>query len=449
MIRNFCRLLARLGRRKDGNVAMMFALLAIPMVGSIGLAVDFGQILTARNKAQVAADAAALQAGGVALELISTGDGSDAATAAALAEGKRRGSLLFSANASQLGIRDAAASIVVTRDGQNITSRVEFQISRKNFIAGMFGRDDYTASGTAVSAQSLPTYSDVHIAVDISQSMGIAATKSEMLRLFNAKVNLANGGTKQTSCVFGCHAVDSGDAESYSDVAARLGIRLRIDVLRDATLKLVETAREDSQSFPIYRIAIYAMGMTQSYTSGSLLTLHALSGNFSTLATAASLISLGPSKGNRFSDSYQNETVAELNGDLTASGDGSSQAKAKKYVILITDGVRDVQKGGSGCVQASNRCVSALEQASCTAMKAKGITIGVLYTTYLPPDPIAAGTNFYKTQVVDTGVAAKIQPALKNCASPGWFFEASDASAINVALDKMFKQTRDEPALTQ
>lgn len=433
---------------RNGNVATLFALMALPMIGTIGLAVDFGQILSARNKAQVAADAAVLQAGGVAHDLIRSSDGSASAISAASEEGKRRGMLLFEANAMQLGIPGASATVSVEKHGQTLSSRVQFSVESSNSIAKMFGFDRFRAAGTSVSSQTLPIYSDVHIAVDVSQSMGIAASQGEMLRLFNARVKLKNGNTQQTSCVFGCHALESNDhAESYSDVAARLGIRLRIDVLRDATRKLVETARLESRSDPIYRIALYAMGMNPAYNKGDLNTLHALSVDFTSLSQAAGNISLGLSTGNGASDSYQNETVAKLDKSLLASGNGSSRVEAKKYVIIITDGVRDVQSG-TGCLQTGNRCVSALEQTACSAMKNKGITVGVLYTTYLPPRPFI-GTDWYTIQVLNTGVAAKVQPALKDCASPGWFYEASDADAIDKALERMFRQTRAEPMLTQ
>ncbi len=439
---------ARIWRRKDGNVAMIFAVMALPMLGGVGLAVDFGSILSARNKAQVAADAAALQAGGVARDLIRSGDGSAASVAAAIAQGERRGRLLFDANAAQLGLTDYEATVKVTRSGQTLSSRASFKVHRATYLAPLFGMDSFEASDASVSSVVLPTYSEVYVAVDVSQSMGIAATTEEMSRLFYAKVKLKNGKLEQTSCVFGCHAKENSDhTETYSDVAAREGIRLRIDVLRDATVDLVETARRESHSDPLYRIGLFAMGMSANYSTGALITLHDLSGDFDSLAAAARKITLGPSKGNPYSDSYQNETVAQLNQRLTAAGDGTSPEQPKKYVIIITDGVRDVQKG-SGCVQTGNRCVSALEQASCSAMKAKGITVGVLYTTYLPPRPYT-GTDWYAVQVVNTGVAAKVPTALKNCASPGWYYEASQADAIDAALQRMFAQTRAEPMLTQ
>jgi Flp pilus assembly protein TadG len=61
--RRFAR---RLRREKSGNVAMIFALLVIPLTGAIGLAIDMGRIYHVAMHTQGALDAAALAAGRVA-----------------------------------------------------------------------------------------------------------------------------------------------------------------------------------------------------------------------------------------------------------------------------------------------------------------------------------------------------------------------------------------------
>jgi Flp pilus assembly protein TadG len=59
-----CPMLARRFRRAtSGNVAMMFALVAVPLTGAIGLAVDMGRIYHVALDTQGALDAAALAAG--------------------------------------------------------------------------------------------------------------------------------------------------------------------------------------------------------------------------------------------------------------------------------------------------------------------------------------------------------------------------------------------------
>src|SRR2546423_5652146 len=76
-------LLQRLRRDQSGNVAMLFALLVIPLVAMMGLAVDFGRVYSVTSHTQVALDAAALAAGRAAQ--LSPGDPVTPASAAASA----------------------------------------------------------------------------------------------------------------------------------------------------------------------------------------------------------------------------------------------------------------------------------------------------------------------------------------------------------------------------
>lgn len=436
-----------IARDRRGNVAVIFGLTLLPMMGAVGLAIDFGNVMVARTQAQTAADAAALQASGVARDLVKNGDGSAAATTAAITEAKTRATALFRAHAQQEHIPNAAVNVTVVRVGQELRATADFSVQTPNSFGKLFGQPTFKASGSVSSSATLPAYSDVYVALDISQSMGIASTQAGMNTLYTARAKKTDGSTVQTSCVFGCHTVESGMAESNQAVAKRYGVQLRIDVLRDATTKMITTAQSDSDQALIYRLALYTMGMTAAYTGPQLKQLAALSNNFTALSAAAATIDLGPSPGNGYSDSYLNENMASLAAIVPTSSDGTSQTNSKKYAFIITDGVRDIQSA-SQCVQTGNRCVSALSQTSCDDMKNRGITVGVLYTTYSPINPIAAGTNWYQVQVVNTGVAAASPPALKGCASPGWYFEASDATGIDKALQTMFAQTTYAPSLT-
>jgi Flp pilus assembly protein TadG len=47
----------------QGNIAMLFGLLCIPLVAMIGLAVDFGRVYSVTSRTQAALDAAALATG--------------------------------------------------------------------------------------------------------------------------------------------------------------------------------------------------------------------------------------------------------------------------------------------------------------------------------------------------------------------------------------------------
>jgi Flp pilus assembly protein TadG len=60
---SFAALTRRFGEDKRGSVAIMFGLMVVPCVMSVGLAVDVGRIIAVKNSAQNATDSAALSAG--------------------------------------------------------------------------------------------------------------------------------------------------------------------------------------------------------------------------------------------------------------------------------------------------------------------------------------------------------------------------------------------------
>jgi Flp pilus assembly protein TadG len=112
-------MLRRLQRNRSGNVAMMFALLVIPIVAAIGLAIDMGRIYHIGMHTQGALDAAALAAGRVAqIEKIDTLTKANKAASAYFDQAKPTDIVLskieFSPNAQQTEFTVTATSWVRT-----------------------------------------------------------------------------------------------------------------------------------------------------------------------------------------------------------------------------------------------------------------------------------------------------------------------------------------------
>lgn len=465
---------ARFVADRRGAVALMFGLMILPLFAAIGLAIDFGNIMTSRTKAQTAADAAALQASGIARDLIKNGAGSDALTAAALAEAKQRGEALFRAHADQSGLKGYTLKLTIKREGQSLNTTAAFTVQTDTFVGKVFSRDSFTATGTASATSTLPTYSDVYLALDVSASMGIAASRADMIKLWNAPAALVTVPvkTEPTQCVFACHVAEEAVTEphkskhvkravSNSVVAKQNGVVLRIDVLRDAVKAMIAEAQKDADSQPIYQLALYTLGGSLDGSSWLLNKLAPLTNNFTSLNTAATTIDIQTTTSNpQKQRSYINEQLNSMAGDITKSSDGSAKDKSKKYVFLITDGARDVPSSFGSCTtpSGSGRCVNGINPSYCKALKDKGITVGVLYTTYIPvtEDPAKPNSKLeywyelelVKTKYAGTPVADLLAPKLQECASPGWFFEASDATGIKAAMKAMFEQTTHAPALT-
>lgn len=80
------------------------------------------------------------------------------------------------------------------------------------------------------------------------------------------------------------------------------------------------------------------------------------------------------------------DALSKLNDKPTTSGNGSSPSSPKKFVFLVTDGVQvGIHVGWTppaGFAVAWGN-TSAMSPPACDALKANGITIAVLYTTYV------------------------------------------------------------------
>ena len=417
----------------------MFGLMLLPMLGAVGLAIDFGNIMVVRSQAQTAADAAALQASGVARDLIKAADGGDVTTKAAIKDAEERATKLFNAHADQSKIKIYTVDVDVARNNQALTATVDFTVETPNFIGKVFGRDKFTAVGSATAKSSLPNYVDVYMLMDVSQSMGLAATIPEAVKLFDI-----------TGCVFGCHVKRAGDAIPLDQVARNNSIRLRIDVLRDAVTKMITDAENDSSGDSVYRFGLYTMSLDAALSTHSLNEISKLTGNFNKLKNAAKAIDLSANNDkDGLGDSHINNQLDALKSKVSNSGDGSSQGKSKVYVFLVTDGLRDYRINGPR----NEHITGPIDAAKCDQYKASsaGITMGVLYTTYLPiyenpryPNGKEEGNYISLVKPHKDTIAT----ALRSCASTGWFFEASDDAGISAAIEVMFGQTSAAPSLT-
>ncbi|NEU14999.1 hypothetical protein G3T14_23430 [Methylobacterium sp. BTF04] len=441
-------------RSSDGNIAILFSLLSVPLIGIAGLCIDYGQILVARHSAQTGADAAALYASGVAKNLIQNSDGSTASVAAAQAEAQTRGMDLFNAHIAKTVSSSVSGSLLVTKNGQRIDSIASYNISTLTYFGRLFGLTNFTASVIAKSSASMPPYTNLYMALDVSQSMGLASTSDGAKSLFGIVASMermAGNKGSNVGCVFGCHVIQNGSyiPISYQQVAINANIPLRIDVLRNAVITTINTAKMDSSVLGTsnYKIALYAMGLASSNsTTWSLTQISPLTSNWPTLSTAASNITLGPNNGGGTGDSFLSEPLSSLRGQIPAGGDGNTQNQARTFLFIITDGLRDVK---GSCT--SGHCTAAFDPASCTSFKNANITVAVIYTTYLPilANPTNGSTSLDGNYVdLVKPYASSIAPNLKSCASPGWYVEASDGPAIDKALADMFAQTAQQPALT-
>ena len=155
-----------------------------------------------------------------------------------------------------------------------------------------------------------------------------------------------------------------------------------------------------------------------------------------------------PSQGwNDDRDTDYDASIPQLAATIPVSGTGLTSTDPQRVVFLVTDGVEDTNLAtsndilpGASSFPDSSRLIQAFNADLCTSMKNRGIKVAVIYTTYV------AVPGWYWGHV--SPFAADINPSLKACATPGYFFEVSPTQGISEAMDKLFRKVVDEARIT-
>jgi len=244
-------------------------------------------------------------------------------------------------------------------------------------------------------------------------------------------------------CVFGCH-VAQGTSISMEQVAHNNNITLRIDVARAAIANMAQVAQANAVVSNI-QFAVYQM--QQDPSTGSLLNqvypASGLTSDYAALGTAMGpnsyVLDLGNNTSGGIGDSNQSASLAQFAQNMTAQGDGSSAASPLNYVFVVTDGAIDTP---GACTD--GHCTQVIPSTACDAIKTKGATVGVIYTTYI---------NIYAkndpNQGLDNRFSALVQPFLgmipgnlKSCSSgAGWYYEATDDTQLLNDMNQLFQST--------
>jgi hypothetical protein len=412
---------ARFPASRQGNVSTIFAIAVVPLVGAMGGAIDYGNYYRARTSAAAAADAATLAAVGY------SGFATDVASA------KSTGLSVFSAQLSTSGkIKVDSTNLEVEDEGLSRKATLTYAGTFKPSFIGVLGITAIPFSGNSVASVGKAPFMDFYVLLDNSPSMGLGATTSDINKL------MANTPDK---CAFACH--DTGSKNDYYSISQKVGATLRVDVVRSATQKLIDSAIEQQGANSNYRIAIYTYGASASALK---LTKNApLQSNLPNAKSQAASIKLMSvnTKNIDYMYSPHASMLDQISDEIPAPGDGSTQAKAQKILFYVSDGVTDANQP-VGCAKplVGNRCQMPLDPAQCSEMKSRGIKVAVLYTTYLP----LPTNGWYKTRI--SPWQSQISGKMQECASPGLFFEVSPSQGIEEAMVALFKRATASAHLT-
>ena len=156
--------------------------------------------------------------------------------------------------------------------------------------------------------------------------------------------------------------------------------------------------------------------------------------------------------GNGDMDTYLDTDLAQMNTTMGPPGDGAPGDTPQEVLFIVTDGLNDMTP---------TRTYSPMDwsNANCAAIKARGIRIAVLYTTYEP-----LNESWYLTKVVPalaafTGLPPDLPAgtpvgsdpmalAAQQCATSGLYYQVSTDGDISAAMQALFQKVVSTARLT-
>jgi Flp pilus assembly protein TadG len=459
----------RLLRDRKANVAVMFAIIMVPCIYLLGMALDYTQALRKQSQLNAATDAAAIAA--IRPAMLTQPDSVAQATALAV----------FSATANSLpGLTGIPSpTITITDAGLGRTITVSYNANSINNFPILLGSPAWPIRGSSTAKASSAPNLNFYLVLDDSPSMAIGATQTDINNLITAT---AHQPSPSASCGFACHEthpnLDSGASASSVDnltIARNNSITLRIDLVVNAVKQLMVSWSACPQSVAGGVMQCMSALNNTTYKAG----LYTFDTNLNTLQalTTPSVAGLSANNIQLFTVDHQNCVVSgscttdygtNIEGALTSinaimpnPGLGSNTAgdAPGEVVFLVTDGVDDmIISSSSACnpsatlqaVGSQYRCQQPLNPAICTTIKNRGIRIAILYTEYLqlPTDSWYTGhIAQFNNPSSSTG---QIALNLQSCASPGLFADVQTGGDISAALTNLFiKVASSTASLTQ
>lgn len=154
----------RLLRSRSGNVAMIFALCAIPMVTAVGAGIEWSRITSAKAKLDRATDAAALFAKKMQMENRNLG------AAAAKAEGALGGQKSFVENSGELTQVANNAAVAISWDTDE-SARAFGSADAKLMFGGLLGMGTVRINSLAVASSGSDSFYEIAMVLDNTASM--------------------------------------------------------------------------------------------------------------------------------------------------------------------------------------------------------------------------------------------------------------------------------------
>jgi Flp pilus assembly protein TadG len=399
-------------RDLNGSVAMIFAM-ALPVIAvGAGAAVDYSAVSGARSSLQSSSDSAALAAARVYL---TNGGNKTAAEAAGLAAMKANFEITNAGKATL-----AASSVVMTVNEPptfTATSSASVKNSFSSYFSGSASNISVEAvaqirakGGSSPTLEEVPT--DLIIAMDVSGSMGLAASLADRNKMYAAvgAENAKYGAPAESkTCAFACHGQNWGPSSPKTplEIARDNNVTLRFDVEKSMVLNTIETLLKTNNKAD-HRVGVFKFADT-------LTLVEDMSKNQGQLKKAVNAVDF-ESKGTFFEVVFP-----ELRTKITDMiANKKLRPEANKTLLIMTDGMR-TRPWADDTLD-----IYAIKESSCNFFKTLGINVAIVELKYIPETVQTHGNYaYFATQFPLIG------PTLKSCASsPNLYGQAADMDEI-------------------
>ncbi len=384
----FCTV-RRMIRCNQGSIAVILGLVALVTTLLIAMTIDYVRAIDLRNRLQAAADAAVLSA----LHL-----DKPEADLPQLA----KDFFLAQLDANEIGHLGSVDSRTEIKD-QTVNLILDFRLGMANAILPAFGYETWDMSGSATATYGAPRGLRLHILLDVSDSMGVAATEDARARMRTATTNAG-----YRTCEFACHT------GSELQLARDNNIPLRVDIARAGAIAMIEYATtaypSNNYSFSLTAISRNSFNVIEA-TNDKAAILNALA-----------QIDVGHGAGNNDANSWFNISLPQTAAWL----DARYNTPEKDIVVLVTDGLQSENHTTEA------HLVKPLDTAYCDMLKRNGRKLAVIYTPYVP----LAGDHAYDQRVVY--IVDDLKSNLESCASPDLFLVSDNEDSTDLVFQQMF-----------
>ncbi len=417
----------RLSQDDRGSLPLIVAVMMVPLMGIVGGAVDFGHAVSERTRLNTALDAAALVAARAAQDADAAGKSdTDVRTIA-----ERAGADYF--NAMRNLPTDAAGRVEVKIVDRVATVSASYTASMPTTMLGVLGFKTLPISSYASSTVNLSPLVDIHLLIDVSASMAIGATDTDIAKLkarFNGCAFACPDGAKVTDTyTVGKKTYTTTYADSF-DWAQKNNVVLRINEINKGITDFVNDLLKQPTASKRLRISVHSF----SNDLAQIVPLTSTLGNALTSLPQSPSASSTTEGGTHFSDIMP--SFANIVG---TPGDGTT--KPRKLVIIATDGVQDPNRLWShNGYEWMRPQVRPFAPADCRKLD-RNVSVGVLYAPYinLSPDWGYLATLGQPSQIGGKGTRFDdIVPQLQACASAPSMFVNAATTSVGDAFKEIF-----------